>query len=70
MARPAVRAVEGNRDHAAYVDSDRGKNTFDPNSVDQPFVARDSLRYDTRVDHFANPARRIDVRNRLRFHRS
>ena len=70
MAASAICGVAGYRDYAAHVDADRGQNSADAESMDKSLMARDALRDFARPDHFADPARHIDIRNSFRFHRS
>src|SRR5437762_10875299 len=70
MASFAFCRVEGHGHYSSLVDANCRQNSADPESVDQPLLARHALRDFSRPGHFAHTARYAHVRDTLRFHRS
>ena len=56
MAASTICRVAGYGDNAAHVESDRGQDPIDADSVDKPLMARDVLRNFARPDDIAYPA--------------
>ena len=65
MAGFALFRMAGYRDDTAHVDADRGKNSPDAKSMDEPFMARDALRNFARPNDLSDSARHSYVRHQL-----